>query len=214
MEKPILVSTEMVRAIQEGRKTQTRRVIKLPGKIGGLKMENITADDKDCIAFVEHFNPYGQPGDHLWVRETWQGNRQRVAYRADMMSYGIADTFNWITGESEENAKIFPSIVPQWKTIKWRPSIHMPRWASRITLEVTGVRVERVQEITPEDCEEEGIESPFDVDDADWTAQSVWDMQMKGKFQKLWDSINAKRGYSWAANPWVWVIEFKKVEQR
>jgi hypothetical protein len=86
---------------------------------------------------------------------------------------------------------------------KWRPSIHMPRWASRITLEVTDVRVERVQEISEEDAKTEGV-TPSIV--GEW-----WDhLKYRAGFQTLWNSINEKRGFGWDENPWVWVVEFKK----
>ena len=183
-EHPILFSGEMVKAILEGRKTQTRRVIKhIPamgkpddwcGKIKNPSFRQLFGD-------YARFCPYGEPGDRLWVRETWADlrsyinetypNQAPVAYKAD-------DTY--LVGE------------------KWKPSIFMPRWASRITLEVVKVRVERVQEISVVDAIAEGIHPVYG-------AQSIM------CYAQLWDSINAKRGYPWDSNPWVWVIEFKRV---
>ena len=134
--------------------------------------------------------PYGRPGDLLWVRET-HGIQLKlgespdypkglVVYRADLPE---DSNFQYEGGGSA-----------------WRPSIHMPRWASRITLEITGVRVERVQDISEKDAIAEGAAFRKD-EDGELDA-----------FNNIWDIINEKRGYSWDNNPWVWVIEFKKVK--
>jgi hypothetical protein len=123
--------------------------------------------------------PY-QLGDTLWVRETW-------AYSTDYDGDVILNRKILYRADGEKT--ILPST--------WRPSIHMPRWASRINLEVTGVRVERLKDITEEDALAEGVIS------------SDYDKTYRYAFSVLWDSINAKRGYGWAANPWVWVIEFR-----
>jgi hypothetical protein len=206
-EHPILFSTEMVKAILDGRKTQTRRVIKLAD--GALAdSDNIPAAgyDGQLAPYVMDFSktyprwtqrdcPYGQPGDRLWVRETW----------------------SCIGAEQVKPSEIAPGytvyyatddIARNWRVNKWRPSIFMPRWASRITLEVTGVRVERVQDIRDEDILDEGMiaHSPNGVFS---NPESV----SRNQFVVLWDSINAKRGYSWESNPWVWVVEFKRVSQ-
>ena len=185
-EHPIIFNTEMVRAILAGSKTQSRRVIKPqpPPYCDAVKqLENgvwnfYKQADPDFHAYLKKGCPYGQVGDRLWVREThYIGGREEndwVAYRAD--------------GGYEDNA------------VRWKPSIFMPRWASRITLEITEVRVERVQEITAGDCTNEGI--PYEG--GDYVTMKVF-----AKFHKLWDSLNAKRGYGWATNPWVWVISFK-----
>ena len=179
-ERPIIFSGEMVRAILDGRKTQTRRVIKpQPDHIHtfqkGILLPQIGDKEIRC--------PYGQPGDRLWVRETWAKNNPvldaKVCYRADLMS---------------------PDLGKPWK-----PSIYMPRWASRITLEIVNVRVERVQEITEADVIAEGI-GAFTLARgvlSDAPPDPRW------KFIELWNSINANRGYGWEINPWVWVIEFK-----
>lgn len=185
-EYPILFSGPMVRAIIEGRKAITRRVIKpQPFNINGSAFMKTTV----C--------PYGQPGDRLWVRETFAPryfDNGKPAYRAD-----------W-DGKAAD-------LVPE---PRWSPSIHMPRWASRITLEITAVRVERVQDISEYDAGLEG---------APCLAISKLKHPPIGLMQKiqapeafvygfydLWNSINAKRGYGWDANPWVWVVEFKRIE--
>ena len=168
-ERPILFSGAMVRAILEGRKTQTRRAL------NRNKLYNGFAFDDPRIARA---CPYGQPGDRLWVRETWHlwgpPEHQILAYRAD---YEDPDSYTW------------------------RPSIFMPRGYSRLMLEVVGARVERVQDISETDAIAEGMQSPGIP--AATTNRAA--------FARLWDEINGARGYGWEANPWVWVVEFKKV---
>lgn len=181
-ERPILFSGETVRAILEGRKTQTRRACKFR-----LGQDEVMTELRDgSLKRTEECSPYGKPGDRLWVRETWAKQEfhtqpLKIRYRAD----------------HDDEAGL------PWS---WKPSIHMPRWASRINLEITGIRVERVQDISEEDAEAEGVHG------CDWGHG----MDYGGKpcyckpFEALWDSINAKRGYSWDSNPWVWVVEFKQ----
>jgi hypothetical protein len=176
-EKPILFSGEMVRAILEGRKSQTRRVVKVRGvsdDVAGWLHYMARAVDMEC--------PYGKPGDRLWVRETWLRDGDVTIYKADLAKV-LADSWNG----------------------HWRPSIYMPRAASRIALEVIKVRVERVQDISHNDACIEGAPSEPELNDygtgsiyIDWYAN-------------LWDKLNAKRGYGWKVNPWVWVVEFKQV---
>ncbi len=164
-ERPIMFTGPMVRAILDGRKTQTRRVIRpQPRWVGdpGIPFRTEDADPKGIIQC-----PYGKPGDQLWVRETWAPNEGDVLagkafYRADNNT-----------------------IVE-----RWRPSIHMPRWASRITLEITKVRVERLQDISEEDAKAEGS-------------------AYRTEFRDIWRSIYGDG--SWAHNPWVWVIEFRRI---
>ncbi len=190
-ERPILFSGPMVRAIREGRKTQTRRAIKFAwcGSIEAL-MHQATFDPAyKC--------PYGKPGDRLWARETW-----------GLMSYH--DTTDWCRGsisgvsESELREQYLVEHAANWnlpnESAYWRPSIHMPRWASRIALEIVGVRVERLQDISNEDCWNEGM---CDATNPELKANRRW-------FSELWESINGPE--SWNLNPWVWVIEFKEVK--
>lgn len=217
-ERPILFNGEMVRAILEGRKTQTRRVVKpqpdLPRKhrwSWTLEKDRLTwgrapwpkSDPINHFVEGEAKCPYGQPGDRLWVRETWQTQElpdglDGVLYKA---SLNTANEFRPIENTQEAGYKW---LEAHRRDQHWRPSIHMPRWASRITLDITDVRVERVQEISDEGLFAEGWDGPgraMDVPDvANW-------------FTYLWNSINEKRGFGWTTNPWVWVIEFKKVEQ-
>ena len=185
-EKPILFSTKLVRAILDVRKTETRRVVK-PQPVGEIRR---------C--------PYGVPGDRLWVRETFYCDhcdypnapvdemRLLLEYRADHRCR------DWEAG--------CPCSDDQGRG-SWRPSIHMPRWASRITLEVTGVRVERLQAITEEGAKAEGVKVPMIVERIREQPTHVT------TFRDLWDSINGKRpGCDWASSPWVWVVQFKRVQ--
>ena len=184
-ERPIIMTGDSVRAILGGRKTQTRRVIKpQPTAVDEMYGPNKYWLKMDTYTITEHHCPYGRVGDRLWVRETWHhAGPERtpgyVSYRAD--------------GEFMEYYKK--------QGYKWRPSIFMPRWASRLTLEVVSVRVERVQEISSKDAIAEGVE--YDV-----SKPGGWPVD---RFAFLWDKINGKRGYSWDSNPFVWVIEFCKV---
>lgn len=197
-ERPILFSAPMVRALLADTKTQTRRVVKEPGWAlpGSLHLfnERPWADDplrgdRDVAC------PYGQPGDRLWVRENgWErpfrsGRDMREG--ADTWppyEYDAAPVCCWEDGELKRLG---------WKR---RPSIHMPRWASRIRLEVTAVRAERLQDISAGDAMAEGVGAlPIETRHA----------TPKADFQFLWKSINGPG--SWDANPWVWVVEFKRV---
>jgi hypothetical protein len=207
-EKPILFKDDMIRAILEGRKCQTRRLLKPqpeqpgPGYYfdaynGGPQWNWWDKDHRQHLGQIFKC-PYGKPGGRLWVRETWcavddtdlNGDRW-VDYRATP-KYSAEHPAGW------ENAPDSP------EALKWRPSIHMPRWASRITLEITDVRVERLQDISAADAKAEGVARP-DLngwcDEGKWVSQFAW----------LWQSINGPD--SWDANPWVWVIEFKRIDQ-
>ena len=179
----------MVQAILDGRKTMTRRVVKpQPAWIGepNVPFKTPDADPKGIIKC-----PY-QPGDRLWVRETWAGLPQFHNLNSEIERYIY---------KADEDAT----------PLKWKPSIHMPKEAARIWLEVTSVRVERLQDITEEDAKAEGIawERARKINRLENSGRII--DSAKAMFMRLWDSINAKRGYGWDINPWVWVIEFKKV---
>lgn len=211
-ERPILFSGEMVNAILDGRKTETRRVIKPQfsqiwgqGVRRGEDTYSIHVDihEKDgSWKWIK--SPYGRPGDRLWVRETCylpgsgyfdESGEWRDTVFTDKSLVKYAATDEPVERKWFDNPyRYFPAK---------KPSIFMPRWASRITLEVTAVRVERVQDITDLDCYAEGAYHPT------WTTAPGWP---KAEFSRLWNEINAKRGYSWESNPWVWVIEFKRVQ--
>ena len=200
-ERPILFSAPMVRALLAGTKTQTRRVVKkLPLNLN-RETNSIEVDDANIEngRFVKMIPcPYGQPGDRLWVRETF-GHFERNENFAPG-----CDVFYRADGESL-------AVEP------WRPSIHMPRWASRITLEVTGVRVERLQDISEADARAEGI-FPHVRGGWHWLkhdSSNLDDWNQFGyktaalAFRALWVSINGPD--NWAENPWVWVVEFKRL---
>ena len=211
-EKPIIFNGEMVRAVLDGRKTQTRRVLKPQPTIdiAGARPEYRSAYGFLRLADGGEYGPircpYGQHGDRLWVRETFALHRiwneqppsnasdhQGIWWRAD--------------NKSRRPLNAFPGRI--------RPSIHMPRWASRLTLDVIDVRLERVQEISEADALAEGVEFTQRSYGPGWRdyrgAYGAWFVDAKNSFSTLWDSIYAKRGYSWESNPWVWVVEFEGV---
>jgi len=196
-ERPILFSSPMVRAILYGRKTQTRRVCK-----GQRELSNVRDFQIDRC-------PYGQPGDRLWVRETWAA----VHFSIDPET-GIADDWHgshdippgdgggyWSKLYAADN---HPTDKEE-RGFSWRPSIHMPRWASRITLEVTGVRVERLCDISESDASAEGVDFGNTTD----PLTGEIDRDACEAFEALWESINGAG--SWDANPWVWVVEFRRL---
>lgn len=239
-ERPILFSAPMVRAILDGRKTQTRRTVKiqhpldlpnyyatgrtlfeLENQPGAFMEFRHTSQDDPCFtgspaAFLLKC-PYGQPGDRLWVRESTEedcaGSVSLSRYRAD-------GAFVLYSGCDDP---AFNGSIAHWNyPRRVLPSIHMPRWASRILLEIVSVRVERLNEISEADACAEGIEcEPCDQTvcfknymsdnwipawgDTDDTAAIL-------SFESLWESINGQG--SWQANPWVWVVEFKVVEPK
>lgn len=210
-ERPILFSAPMVRAILEGRKTQTRRVVKpqphemfdfqKPGdwwphggyahRIGSREMREM------C--------PHGAAGDRLWVRETWAWpGEEEVLYRATDQHL-------------QDRMKEHP-LNPQFV---WRPSIFMRRQHSRISLEITGVRVERLHEMSAEDALAEGIEerSGLDVPGYSWPGTPQDFSDPRDAFERGWNELQTARANKWwrqgtgtLASPWVWVIEFRRVE--
>ncbi|MGU9887095.1 ASCH domain-containing protein [Serratia marcescens] len=214
-ERPVIFNGEMVRAIIDGRKTQTRRIVKSDCMDIGEK------DDGSRWPWREHDEggdywypcPFGQVGDRLWVRETWQGPLVDEEHLED---YQVnADKFQ--TPEFCEYAAD-GGARPEFCDLDdnarqgWKPSIHMPRWASRITLEITAVRVERLNDISEEDAKAEGVKPAGDIlpDYPDTFLTPKGDFATaKVAFQRLWQSIYGEE--SWSANPWVWVIEFRRV---
>jgi len=222
-ELPILLNGEMVRATIDGRKTQTRRPVKLAEGLeayhidewrsidghdlwqpwGDCGMCNGAMEPKD---YGSYRNPLGVPGDLLYVREAWVAisyshyPRIYVAYRAST-SLGPPALM-----EARDVSSDFP-----WSKAKgyverrgprcWRPSIHMPKWAARTWLRVTDVRIERVQDIIEEDAFAEGIT------DGDWLGDPV------GRFAEIWNSIYGKKGLGWSVNPWCWVTSYEVIER-
>lgn len=198
-ERPILFSGPMVRAILEGRKTQTRRLVKHPEYYGCPTGDCPHETQRQCDEAMNSLNVicdchFGQPGDRLWVRESV--GRRPASFLGITATNGVEQAFYAADGENVVGYGMF-DLCPWWQR-KTLPAIHMPRWASRITLEITGVQVERVQDICDGDVMREGVTplSPFG--------------ELQDAYATLWDSINGKG--SWDANPWVWVISFKRVE--
>ncbi|MGZ4953603.1 MAG: hypothetical protein ACXV8Q_00705 [Methylobacter sp.] len=221
-EHPILFGAPMVNAILDGRKTQTRRIMKqqpvfIPNKgfevvdKGGNK---IVYPSKQSIC---HFrSTYGQQGDRLWVRETYMPDAPMDGTWADVEFYGCKNApLSLIpTRYQKPEHCLFRATWNGEDLTGWKPSIHMPRWASRIDLEITGIRVERLQDISEADAIAEGITGPHDVG---YQAYKVPDDSKPrysnaiSAYESLWESINGRE--SWEANPWVWVIEFKKLDR-
>jgi hypothetical protein len=215
-EHPILFSGPMVRALLDSSKTQTRRIVKSqpPADVSPILVSRYhpTVIDRrgDEQPGEEIFGahsddgewgckcPFGQPGDRLWVRETFL--YVGPGSGSDLPSYREERA----NPENHMAANCWFRASRPDETLVWTPSIHMPRWASRITLEITGVRVERLQDISEADAEAEGVDFLRRVPDADET------LSARDLFWCLWDSLAAPAS-DWAANPWVWVVDFKRV---
>lgn len=219
-DRPILFSGLMVRAILEGRKTQTRRVLKhgAPSLFADPMFHYGDGTDGRCwyIAEAEYPEegsiaidcPYGQPGDRLWVRET-HAIVPKTAYGFDREKHPLC--WQIVRPNDNHDAAIFKEGWTRCAPGRWRPSIHMPRWASRISLEITGVRVERLLEINYQDALAEGI-SRLEVNGTTRFTRPDYDHQYASPinaFGGLWESINGAG--SWKANPWVWVVDFRRV---
>jgi hypothetical protein len=238
---PILFSGDMVRAILEGRKTQTRRVIRirltkeqktngysevpfdiLPMNDNAVSHQWITLQRKEPNNKGLVIKYPMDPGDHLWVRETWritgwnESGDWCIEYKDGTHKWfddveevdEETTTRYWIDCTNDCEKANIPEDPNTGNYIfddqhpvptRWRPSIFLPRWASRITLEILKIRVERIQDITPEDCEAEGV--GYRLNDLGW----------RYAFGSLWNSINEKRGFGWDVNPFVWVIEFRRL---
>ena len=188
IERPILFSAPMVRAIIDGTKTQTRRVYKplRPAPYEHIEDGSVWEMD-ECGEYVMRQCPLGTIGDRLWVREAFYecvNNNDCIRYAADG-----------------------PAPTSDTRIYRKRPSIHMLRRDSRLTIEITGIRVERLRDISEEDARAEGVGVH-----GGWNAdETECGVNARGPFSRLWDSINAKR-HPWASNPWVWVVEFRRAE--
>ena len=259
-ERPILFSAPMVRALLDGSKNQTRRVIthkRYPVPSWATFGQEM---DKDLFRWSEEQTPgqplralrrwpidgcgpyaipcpYGQPGDRLWVREAWRIGAWSVDDGSLAIDYLSSEPTKtpWISVPEDSNnyhcASVFENYwiqstddciksklstddsgtyhwAPGQSPCRKRPSIHMPRWASRITLEVTSVRVERLQDISEADAKAEGTVPSDGYAGPERDRHKGW----RKSYAQLWETINGPD--SWTANPWVWVIEFKRIEQR
>lgn len=199
-ERGMIFNSAMVRAILDGRKTQTRRIIKLSHERGMLnpviKGRNGEITSVSC-RLAPLLCPFGQPEDRIWVRETWA---EAGASAPDLKLYR-ANYPDHVPSHYEN--------VPPVDEIRWKPSIHMPRWASRITLEITDVRVERLNAISQADAIAEG--APPSHPSIDCVSQEYGFPDFsRSWFGQTWKHIYGEE--SWQANPWVWVIEFKQTD--
>ncbi|MFS9902128.1 hypothetical protein WKU74_11775 [Salmonella enterica] len=209
-ERGMIFNAEMVRAILDGRKTQTRRPFDWKRQPA---MEMAERDDGSLWPWAEDCErggdiwfacPYGEIGDRIWVRETWQvihdhiDESSHVEYRTYAPSIPKEKDRYWHTVYAEH----FGDESREDRGFPWRPAIHMPHWASRITLEITDVRVERLRGLSEEDAKSEGI-----IPSAGGVLPG-WEYRIN--FRDLWMDIYGTD--NWEANPWVWVIEFKRVE--
>lgn len=219
-ERGILFGAPMVRALLEGRKTQTRRMVKGPLYFAGSQPAIPDSGKGRC--------PYGQPGDRLWVRETWryadwtEDGQPWIAYKADgakRHTDDIPDDWEgrlvdiWAELSEPANYNIDNCAADR----KWRPSLFMPRWASRITLEITDVRVERVDDISEEDAKAEGLlewTDPPRVTQKHYgaTVADVWETDPRKAFLRLFYDINKRAQRE--SNPWVWALTFKNLEAK
>lgn len=203
-ERPILFSAPMILAVLNGTKTQTRRIVKArhdDGVITGAAAEPYHAIERSGggrgfnasrIECVEC--PHGVPGDHLWCRETF-----RTLYDPATCLKGALD----IDYRADGVVRIADTLKGKKNQLPWKPSIYMPRWASRITLEITEVRVERLQDISEADARAEGVRL---------NSMTHWATEARDAYKALWDSINGKT-YPWRKNPYVWVISFTPIQK-
>lgn len=232
-EHPILFSAPMVRALLDGSKTQTRRVVKPQPPAHVIDFSTFHNPKGEGLA---HFGfdpvkrelqdwfavcPYGQPGDRLWVREAWgyidpdntgedydddDGPGPVATYTPELLKLGNPLRDFWLRRIAYRATWKDPKYGCGPDSPKrWRPSIHMPRWVSRITLEVVSVRVERLQDISEADAQAEGV----NADDFEYFHNAEGTETARESYQCLWEQINGLG--SWDANPWVWVVEFRKV---
>ena len=198
-ERPILFSTSMVKAILEGRKTQTRRFVNPQPTFSentGFHwkgyMYGIGSNYAETVSnFVNTSCPFGKVGDRLWVRESW--------YQKGTVGRSYPDDDEYQFFGHKQAAYVANGDAPKDWTFRKRPSIHMPRWACRLVLEITNIRVELLNDITKDDAVAEGM-----VADDDYCAEEY--------FSKLWNEINGWDKKGWNANPWVWVVEFKVIQ--
>lgn len=210
MEKGMLLSTDMVRATLDGRKKMTRRMNGL-NKINELPeewtLESFDKNQKGTLiaTFLWRGNqkirreircPW-EPGDILWFRETWTEIDGEIFYRADgYPEIELRDRFE----------------QPKNKKVKWKPSLFMPRSAARLFGDIQNIRIERLHDITASDIIAEGTPYDREIYEMPCNIENAGDTYLRGCFLRLWDGINAQRGYGWRVNPWVWVIEYEEAE--
>lgn len=224
-ERPIIFSGEMVKAILDGKKTMTRRVVK-SGFIGQYEHAHIINQSSDKSREGKAYfydkpvgsmvlssqlvsNPYGKVGDRLWVRETHHVVGGIADYEIEEIKQGLHDIKKFVSYKADGSGNPCDG--------GWDSPIHMPRWASRILLEITDIRVERLQDISEQDCEKEGFRF-YSLSRICFKPSSAKHLSGHGSnnyrsiFGEYWDTLNAKKGYPWSSNPWVWAVEFKVIE--
>ena len=224
VDRGILFSTEMVRAILDGRKTQTRRVIKNPQRLESLMLKGEGPE----------WCPYGKVGGRLYIRESHKLTKfkrddeqwVRCEYRYEYEGDGSLREYRWLDIPKPQRERL--KRIKTWG--KWRPPRFMYKFLARIYLEITNIRVERVQDISKEDAKAEGCNCSWLIKQANKAKHNkrreiiyekygtpIVDTRTaneQSEFAYLWDSINAKRGFGWDKNPWVWVIEFKRLQEK
>ena len=213
-ERPILFSAPMVRALLDGTKTQTLRAIKPEW------WRCLDPEDEDDRATALERCPYGAPGDRLWVREAFAPYRMR----GTGVPSGIADADYACLKDGTQVWRSPPAVFPclseyapgAFDGVRWRPSIHMPRWASRTTLEIVGVRVEQLHDISERDAIADRVERANDG--IGWRSYDTQGdvlgayMSARGAFFSLWRAIHGAASVSASANPWVWALTFRRVQ--
>lgn len=224
-ERPILFSAPMVRALLDGSKTQTRRAIKIQPSIDSMghfiwnEMNfGQEIDGKPCVRNLIKFHcPYGKVGDRLWVRETWMPDPScdDDAWDDAAISWHEWDGCGMPMRDYPDALKNVSNVIyrASWdgqEMVGWKPSIHMPRWASRINLEITAVRVERLNDISEADAKAEGVLQVESDGYQNYDGTGGYWGSAINSFETLWESINGAG--SWQENPFVWVIEFKVVK--
>lgn len=213
-ERPILFSGPMVRALIDGRKTQTRRIVKPQpeqqegrgpswGTPGGPRIPNGPrfaggGRKVSMTDLIGQYCPYGAPGDRLWVRETCS------LMTIDPVAGAVSRSLS--TEEARQRTRFAADGTEPYG--RWTPAIHMPRWASRLTLEVTGVRVERLNDISEADAQAEGVT----LQEKSIYMGAAAAAPHRFEFHRLWQQINGDRA-PWESNPWVWVVSFKRASQ-
>ena len=210
--RPIIMSSESIKAILSGNKTQTRRVVKFPksvckewGIAGAQDAYGCTERDIDDpthygflvagdMGYADIKCPYGAPGDGLWVKETWMASK----YSNDGTRPAYSAKFYKADGWSEADFEKWKNGWSKMPPTKWKSPLFMPRSLSRINLIITEIKAELIQDISVADCREEGM------------PKDNTDLGVRYCFGQHWNSINEKRGFSWKSNPWVWVITFRR----
>ncbi len=203
-ERGIIFNYEMVRAVLEGRKTQTRRILKVQPHAGVRNSVFVKSGFEDGHG-KELVCPFGAVGDRLWVRETWMPDAPRDGTWGDVEFYGCKGSpLSMIPKRFRKPEHcIHRATWDGSEMVGWTPSIHMPRWASRITLEITGVRVERLTALSDDDARNEGCPAQLPHNPEDEHQARTW-------FRGLWSDLYGEE--SWTDNPYVWVINFRRLQ--